>query len=67
MCGELAGDPRFTMFLLGVGLDEFSMNPAAIPGIKYFVRRITLKDAQDHAMRVLSMERSEDIRALLPS
>ena len=67
MCGELAGDPRFTMFLLGVGLDEFSMNPAAIPGIKYFVRRITLKDAQAHAMRVLSMERSEDIRALLPS
>ncbi|HWR29557.1 MAG TPA: phosphoenolpyruvate--protein phosphotransferase [Negativicutes bacterium] len=65
MCGELAGDPRFTLFLLGVGLDEFSMSPTAIPGINYFLRRATLKDAQAHAVQVLGMERSEEIHAYL--
>ncbi len=34
MCGEMAGDPRFTRLLLGIGLREFSMQPGAILDIK---------------------------------
>ena len=30
MCGEMAGDPRYTALLLGLGLTEFSMDPASI-------------------------------------
>lgn len=34
MCGELAGDERATLLLLGMGLDEFSMSAISIPSIK---------------------------------
>ena len=34
MCGELAGDERATLLLLGMGLDEFSMSAISIPRIK---------------------------------
>ena len=39
MCGELAGDPRATELLLGMGLREFSMNAGAIPLVKEVILR----------------------------
>jgi phosphotransferase system enzyme I (PtsI) len=39
MCGELAGDPRYTRLLLGMGLREFSMQPGALLDIKEIIRR----------------------------
>lgn len=38
MCGEMAGDARYTRLLLGMGLDEFSMHPAALLEVKRIVR-----------------------------
>lgn len=38
MCGEMAGDPRFTRLLLGLGLNEFSMHPASLLEVKRMVR-----------------------------
>ena len=37
MCGEMAGDPRYTRLLLGLGLRDFSMQPSAIPEIKQVI------------------------------
>ena len=37
MCGEMAGDPRFTRLLLGMGLRELSMQPGALLDIKEIV------------------------------
>src|SRR3569623_969698 len=34
MCGELAGDPKATLLLLGMGLAEFSMSASSIPQVK---------------------------------
>jgi phosphotransferase system enzyme I (PtsI) len=34
MCGEMAGDPRFTRLLLGLGLTEFSMHPSSVLEVK---------------------------------
>lgn len=38
MCGEMAGDPRYTRLLLGLGLREFSMQPGALLEVKKIVR-----------------------------
>lgn len=38
MCGEMAGDPRYTRLLLGLGLTEFSMHPATLLAVKRIVR-----------------------------
>jgi phosphoenolpyruvate-protein phosphotransferase (PTS system enzyme I) len=46
MCGEMAGEPVYTMILVGMGIDELSMPPLAIPRVKKIIRGITLKDAQ---------------------
>ncbi len=46
LCGEMAGDPVFTLILLGMGLDELSMSPASVPEIKRVIRSISLKEAQ---------------------
>ena len=39
MCGELAGDPRATELLLGMGLREFSMSAGSIPLVKEVILR----------------------------
>jgi len=38
LCGEMAGEPRYIPVLLGLGLDEISMNPYAIPRAKKAIR-----------------------------
>ena len=38
ICGEMAGNPNYTLFLLGVGLDELSMGSQYIPIVKKLIR-----------------------------
>lgn len=40
MCGEMAGDPLYTLILLGLGISELSMNPAGIPRVKRILRKV---------------------------
>ena len=46
MCGEMAGEPMFALVLLGLGLDELSMNSTSIPVVKSVLRGSTLSAAQ---------------------
>ena len=46
MCGEMAGDPRFTRLLLGMGLRRFSMQPGALLAIKEIIL-----EADTHELR----------------
>ena len=46
MCGEMAGDPRFTRRLLGIGLREFSMQPGAILDVKEVVLQADTRDLE---------------------
>jgi phosphoenolpyruvate--protein phosphotransferase (EC 2.7.3.9) len=52
MCGELAGDERATLLLLGMGLDEFSMSAISIPSIKKIIRNTNFEDAKALASRL---------------
>ena len=70
MCGELAGEPVATPILLGLGLDEFSMNPPAVPIVKQIIRSISKEQAKEIAELVLTLENSDQVqsyvRDLLP-
>jgi phosphotransferase system enzyme I (PtsI) len=59
MCGEMAGDPRFTLILLALGLDELSMPAGQIPRIKQLIRRVSRAEAVaalDEALRLTTAE-----------
>ena len=63
MCGEMAGDLNAVALLLGLGLDEFSVNPAAIPEIKSLIRSLDLPTVQALASQVLTLATAAEIRA----
>ncbi len=65
MCGELAGEPLAIPLLLGLGLDELSMNPPAIPLAKEVLRGLTLGEARLAADAALEMESPEAVRKWL--
>jgi phosphotransferase system enzyme I (PtsI) len=55
MCGELAGMQKAIPILLGLGLDEFSMNPRAIPEAKHLISRLEDTRATRIAQHVLML------------
>lgn len=61
MCGELAGMPKAIPILLGLGLDEFSMAPGAIPAAKELIRRLTLPLARQIAAHALELPTADEI------
>jgi phosphotransferase system enzyme I (PtsI) len=65
MCGEMASDPLATLLLLGMGLEEFSMSPAAIPLIKNIIRNNSQVFAMEVCGHVMEMDSSEAIIACL--
>jgi phosphoenolpyruvate-protein phosphotransferase (PTS system enzyme I) len=65
MCGEMAGDPAFTMVLLGLGLDEFSMGSVAVPGIKKIVRSVSMQESKELARTVFGLSTADEIREYL--
>lgn len=58
LCGEIAGEPLYTMFLLGIGLRNLSMAPANIPEIKKLIRLVTVTQVQRVARRCLPLKRN---------
>ncbi|WP_331828717.1 phosphoenolpyruvate-protein phosphotransferase PtsI [Candidatus Blochmannia sp. SNP] len=65
MCGEMAGDERTTLLLLGMGLDEFSMSSVSIPQIKKIIRNSYYHDAKKIAKKALNHPTTESIMHLL--
>jgi phosphotransferase system enzyme I (PtsI) len=65
LCGELAGEPLAIPILLGLGLDEFSMNPPAIPIAKQIMRQLTRDEAREVAREVLDLDTPEAVKALV--
>lgn len=65
MCGEMAGDPRYTRMLLGMGLTEFSMHPATLLGVKKVVRESHQRPLARRARAVLKTSDAREVRAMV--
>jgi phosphoenolpyruvate-protein phosphotransferase (PTS system enzyme I) len=65
MCGEMAGDPMYAAVLLGLGLDELSMNATAIPVVKAVLRGSRLLEARALADASLMLPTAQDVEALV--
>jgi phosphoenolpyruvate-protein phosphotransferase len=67
MCGEMASDLEAVPLLLGLGLDEFSMNAPVIPLAKELFASLTLAQAQRIAQEALAKSSAVEVRAYLGS
>ena len=63
----MAGDPRFSPLLLGLGLRELSVAPGEILEVKGAIRRMNLQDARDLARSALDAGSVAEVEALLSS
>jgi len=62
VCGEMAGDPAYTLLLLGMGLRNFSMHPAHILEIKQQVLRADVGELAPKVQRILKMDEQIKVR-----
>lgn len=65
MCGEMASDELFTLLLLGLGLDEFSVPSLAIPQVKYIIRSVNFADAKRIAQEALILSTAKDVESFM--
>jgi phosphotransferase system enzyme I (PtsI) len=65
ICGEMGSDPVAIPLLLGLGFDELSVSPTAIPQVKRVIRSLSWEDARNLADGVLKMERAPEIHTAL--
>jgi len=65
MCGEFAGEPLALPLLLGLGLDELSMNAPAVPRAKQILRGLSEEETRRMAPALLDMEGPEAVKEWL--
>lgn len=61
ICGEIAGEPKFTMMLLGLGFRQLSMSAKYMYQIKRIIRSVTIEECESLSRSLLQMKRNEDI------
>ena len=67
VCGELAGDEQAAAVLLGLGVRELSVVPAAVAGVKEAVRHVDLAAAEELARQALAAPDAATVRRMLTS
>lgn len=65
ICGEMAGDPEYIIILLGLGLDQLSMNALSIPEVKGLIRNVTFEKAKAVAEEALKCSTAAEVKRLL--
>lgn len=65
VCGELGGDPLWAPLLIGLGVHELSMSPAALPEVRFVLRHSTAAELRELAAQVVACDDATRTRALL--
>lgn len=65
LCGEVAANPLATSILIGLGLDELSVNPQAIPAIKMAIAQLSVAEAEAIATSALQKDSAVKVRELI--
>ncbi len=65
MCGEMAGDVRYTRLLLGLGLRQFSVHPSLLLEVKGIVKESRAADLAEPARRLLGVSDPEEFKTVI--
>ncbi len=63
ICGEMAAEPAYTLILLGMGLDEFSMHPVAIPKVKRILRMSRFEETLTLVEKIFQFSTASEIES----
>ena len=67
VCGELASNPLAVPILVGLGIQELSVVPAAVPVVKEIVRALDSRDVEEDARHALAASSARDVQAIAAS
>lgn len=65
MCGEMAGEASYMPILLGLEIDELSMNPLSVPQAKRIIRMCSMEEAEEMVDDILQFATADEIHAYL--
>jgi phosphotransferase system enzyme I (PtsI) len=65
MCGQMCGNPLYTMLLIGLGLRNLSVTPGALPEVKQVCRSVCIAECEKIASRALELESARDVKTYL--
>jgi phosphoenolpyruvate-protein phosphotransferase (PTS system enzyme I) len=65
ICGEIAGEPRYTMILLGLGFRQLSMSPIYMYQVKRIVRSVNIAECEGLVRRIMEQETTAEIERML--
>jgi phosphotransferase system enzyme I (PtsI) len=65
ICGEIAGEPQYTMVLLGLGFRRLSMSPTYMFQVKRLVRSVTIAECEELTSRLFSLTGTQEIENLV--
>jgi phosphotransferase system enzyme I (PtsI) len=65
MCGQMCGNPLYTMLLIGIGLRSLSVTPTAVPEVKRVCRSVSVEQCQKIADQVRTLETARDVKTYL--
>jgi phosphoenolpyruvate-protein phosphotransferase (PTS system enzyme I) len=65
ICGEISSNPFLAVLLIGMGFNQFSMNPLSIGMIRKVIREVTLKESRKIAKKALTMITAKDVHDYL--
>jgi phosphotransferase system enzyme I (PtsI) len=61
ICGEIAGEPKYTMMLLGLGYRQLSMSSKYMYQVKKIIRSVSLDECESLSRAILQMKKTEEI------
>jgi phosphotransferase system enzyme I (PtsI) len=63
ICGEMASEPAYVLILVGLGLDEFSMNPVSIPKVKKVVRMSRFEETRSLVEKIFQFKTASEVES----
>lgn len=65
LCGAMASDLLSAPLLVGLGVSELSVDPAAVPAVKAALSRVSLREARDVALRAIDLPTADEVEQLV--
>lgn len=65
ICGEMAGEPQYTMLLLGLGFKQLSMSPTYMYQVKRIIRSVRMDECRSMVEKLFELEDTEDIESII--